>query len=656
MKNLLVKHQQDIAKIAIILLLFTALLAKFFLGSSMPQIGVDPSWHFAMNQAIAEKLAIGKEIIFTFGPYSSLYTNEFNPSTDRLELFGGIYFSLCYLTAFLMLMQNIPLRWSVMFWALIAILKPGDPFFISYPLLVSLVIFRLIYSHNQVGKIMFPRWLMVFMLFVIFSAFGFLPLIKGSFIVPCAAMLFACIMVLICENKKFFAAIALASPVIVMAFFWNSAEQKIPVLADYFSNMFQIIAGYNEAMSLNEGKSYEVTIFLAVSLLIPLVIFMQKSIPLFLRLILMALFSSFLFISFKGAFVRHGSSHVSIQSTAPIFAALLIPFIFSYQRPFVLQFYGHKIAWLPLISIVAWLSIGDNYKHFSAQQIFYNTTNQTALFHNLRDRIFHRQNFVETFKKDVEQIKIEVALPKLNGTADIYPYDQSHLIASGNEWSPRPVFQSYSSYTARLAQINAAHLIGENAPQNIFFKIRPMDERFPSIDDGLSWKILLANYAPIKTSGKFLVLHRKSIIENFPLQKPLLSTEYHLGEIVEIPHNREILFAEIEIKLTLFGRIAAALFKPNQLQITVTLNDGSVKNYRIASVMTKSGFVLSPLIENASDFSAIYNTIPSARQVKSFVISSRGHRKFFWQPTYKITLNAIKALHVSNSFKPQKSE
>lgn len=94
----------------------------------MPKIGVDPSWHFAMNQAIAEKLAIGKEIIFTFGPYSSLYTNEFNPSTDRLELFSGIYFSLCYLTAFLMLMQNIPLRWSVMFWALIAILKPSDPF------------------------------------------------------------------------------------------------------------------------------------------------------------------------------------------------------------------------------------------------------------------------------------------------------------------------------------------------------------------------------------------------------------------------------------------------------------------------------------------------------------------------------------------------
>jgi hypothetical protein len=654
-KELSIQYLNSVAKITVMLLMLTALLAIFFLGSAMPQIGVDPSWHFAMNQAIAENLAIGKEIIFTFGPYSSLYTNEFNPSTDRLELFGGIYFSLCYFIAFAMLMKNTPIFWSVIFWALIAIFRPSDPIFISYPLLVSLVIFRIVFPSDQVKEIIFSPWLMAPMLFIIFSALGFLPLIKGSFLVPCASMFFACIAMLILGKKKLFAIIAFASPIIGMVFFWNLAGQKISVLTEYFSNMLQIISGYNEAMSLSEGASYEIAIFLIIALLVLLVIFMQKSIPLLLRLILFTLFFSFLFVSFKGGFVRHDVSHPSIQSASLLIAALLLPFVFHYQHPFILQFFGYKVAWIPLVSFVAWLSIGNNYTHFSAQRILYSSTNQVALFSHLSNRIFHPQSFVDAFKKNLAQIKIEAALPKLDGTTDIYPYDQSNLIASDNEWSPRPIFQSYSSYTAKLSQINARHLIGENAPKNIFFKVRTMDERFPSIDDGLSWKILLANYQPIKTSGQFLVLRRKAIINSLPSQEVEINNNYQLGEIVKIPNGNKILFAEIEIKLTLFGKLLSTLFKPSQLQINVTLDDGRTENYRIASTMIKSGFVISPLVENAADFSSLYNARASTKRVKSFIISSRERYKFFWQPVYKINISAIKALRIDNNFKPQKS-
>jgi len=40
-----------------------------------PMEGLDNSWIFGMNQAIAQHLAFGRDIIFTFGPYAS-YLHE----------------------------------------------------------------------------------------------------------------------------------------------------------------------------------------------------------------------------------------------------------------------------------------------------------------------------------------------------------------------------------------------------------------------------------------------------------------------------------------------------------------------------------------------------------------------------------------------------
>lgn len=58
--------------------------------------GLDNSWIFGMNQAIAQHLAFGRDIIFTFGPYASVYTKEYYPATDLLMLLGGTCLALSY--------------------------------------------------------------------------------------------------------------------------------------------------------------------------------------------------------------------------------------------------------------------------------------------------------------------------------------------------------------------------------------------------------------------------------------------------------------------------------------------------------------------------------------------------------------------------------
>lgn len=61
------------------LLAFAAvtILAVFVpLNPVMPGIGPDPSWMFAINEAVARHLRFGRDIAFTFGSYASIYSRE----------------------------------------------------------------------------------------------------------------------------------------------------------------------------------------------------------------------------------------------------------------------------------------------------------------------------------------------------------------------------------------------------------------------------------------------------------------------------------------------------------------------------------------------------------------------------------------------------
>jgi hypothetical protein len=80
----------------LIILLTCLIIALVPLNPVMPYEGLDGSWMHAINVAMNNKLQFGKDIIFTFGPYGSIYTNIFHPYTDKFMLFGSLYLALCF--------------------------------------------------------------------------------------------------------------------------------------------------------------------------------------------------------------------------------------------------------------------------------------------------------------------------------------------------------------------------------------------------------------------------------------------------------------------------------------------------------------------------------------------------------------------------------
>jgi len=620
-------------------LFFTAFLTIIISPTlSLPSYGLDPSWNYAINQAIANHLAIGKDAIFTAGPYSAIYTHLFHPATNQMILLGGLYFSLCCCLCLTLLNQNIKLRWGFIFLAMLVILDIGDSFYIAYPLIASLVVFRICFPHPTAGMINIPNRILAIFLFLIFSIFGLLPLIKGSLLIPCIASLAISCFTLLRVKKNILAAIIAISPIPTLLFFWIEAQQSLADLPTYFASMSQVISGHNEAMSVEIGGSANMIAYGIMSASILYVIFCEKSLALFARFLLAAPVAIFLFICFKGGFVRHDETHNwSYCAASGLIVALLLPFIFEYRIPNFLR--NLNIALLPVIAVIIYAFIYQG-RFPSPSQAFENIINQAKTYQNLKERIFNQDQLAQEFAARIAVLKDKAALPILEGRSDIYPVDQSDLISSGNIWAPRPVFQSYLAYTQKLAQLNADYLLSENAPQNIFFKIASFDERVPALDDGLSWPILLQNYQPIKMVKEFLLLQKKST--DPVVRKNISSREYKFGEIVEIPNSaNKVIFAEFEIELTLIGRLFAALFRPSQLQMVVTLSDGSKKVFRIHSITTKAGFIISPLVENTEEFHSLFNKdFFGNKTVKSLTISNRAAHNFFWKSRYKINFSS----------------
>jgi hypothetical protein len=72
------------------------------------------------------------------------------------------------------------------------------------------------------------------------------------------------------------------------------------------------------------------------------------------------------------------------------------------------------------------------------------------------------------------------------------------------------------------------------------------------------------------------------------------------------------------------------LFKTSELRIQVFLENGQSKDYRIVPGMAKSGFILSPLVENTKDFETLISkqSLDTLNQVKTFTIAPVAQ---FWQ-------------------------
>ncbi|HMZ71954.1 MAG TPA: hypothetical protein PLG51_11050 [Pseudomonadales bacterium] len=627
------------------LLLLASLLAFAPFAPLLPGTELDDAWRLAMNQAVAQGLVFGRDIVFTFGPYAALYTQHYHPATYPAALLLGVLFGLAQGTLLLSCLRRRHNGWLWTLAGFLLLVDSRDALFFAYPLLLTLVTCMESASHGSDDRLRFVGQETGHLLAI--ALLGALPIIKGSFwpLAVMASLVGALLHGL--KGERLRAALFILLPLLTLLLLWGLAGQPLAALPDYFRTLSPIISGFAEAMS-NRGLLWQVVVYLGLAAGIILATLRSAGPALPKRLAITLAVGLFLFIAFKAGFVRHDRVHAGAISTGTVLAILAIQATHSAKLPrsivvtallmclfMHLRYIGPSLKGAPIASLQ-----GISQGSFRGQQPIY--------------------------ERRLKRLASQSPLPRLPGSSDLYPFDLTDLIASGNHWAPRPVLQSYSAYTPLLARMNEAHLRGAAAPDNIFFRIESIDGRFPSLDDGLSWPTLLSHYQITGSDRQYLHLQRRTTPAT--TQKTVLTQQSHrLGEWVSLPSAAQMLFAEIELAPTLLGRLSMLLFKPDQLYLSVDLGHGEKRVYRFIPSMALTGFVLSPLVESTAEFAQLANGQPPSlhdtRVVQRIrILSSRavtrcgesltfcekdpekqgkGSNSFSWRSDYRLTLTAL---------------
>ena len=623
------------------------LLASTMIGSvipfrpKMPTAGLDPSWVWGLNAAIDQGLQFGEEIIFTLGPYASVYTQSFGPGSSRLLLLGTVILALGYTSVVSRLAdQHQPSFYLILSALSLVVLTNRDTLLLLYPLVLlwthvrsqssstpgSLAARGLTRSKREIGtrrastseqdrsilQNLFLLRLNSSRVFVEVSSLALLPLVKGSLLFP--SVLVLSLIGWIRLQYKSFRGLSgiLITYALATVLLWSLAGQNLSNLLNYVRRTVEMSSSYSGAMSL-EGRISEIALFVVSSLLVILYAVRscnhRLSIPLNLMLVVT------LYIGFRLGFTRH-DGHALIASQTLIGVLLLVK-RFSRQRPF----------YLVLLSVlVTWVFIDGNYSGTSTKSVimrfrsvYVEPLTQSVAF--LKDRdLFHRE-----YWNSVQSIARDSSLPSVQGTVDVFPYDIAAVLSKGLTWSPRPILQSYAAYTSELAELNASHFYGPDSPNNVFFSVNPIDYRFPSLEDGSSWIPLLQNYRLVGHDGTWLHLARR---ENGKTDLPKLrylstSSSSIDTKIVlpQLPHD-EALFVNLRFNGSLKYKLSQAFFKPPEVWLTASLTDGSEVSYRFVPSAGESACLLYPMVGSTVDFGQLYLGAEGLKRVESLSFTS----------------------------------
>ncbi|MBI2841022.1 MAG: hypothetical protein HYX75_22105 [Acidobacteria bacterium] len=594
----------------------------------------DASSDLVLNEAFAGSWDFAHSIVWPFGPLGFLYSRNYHPGTYAASLWLWGYLATTLAVSLYLLARRFAMHpvliliWSaaVMFVCSIAL----DTIFFA---LLTIAIFERFTAPDRIH--LGPIALSV--------AAAILALVKF----PLFALSILVYLILACDDLLRRHRVPTTSCVFFVSVLvaWRLSGQDMTNLPAFIFGRLMISFGYTGAMAL-KGPWAELFVFgaLAASLL-TLLGRRESELGGRLALLRVSAVGFVLFLAFKEGFVRH-DGHALIAISVLLCAGLLAAAVVSSGR---IDRGRRRLLLLvhPLLTtgLLWWSLLTYTGSGLPARMSW--------LAGNLEDRLAAVSRLIREpgrmpreYLEFAALVRQEYPLPHVPGSVDIYPVGQTALIHSGLRYAPRPVFQSYVTYSDRLAELNAAHLRSDRAADFIFFHVWPIDARYPSLDDGLSWPELLSRYHVRSSDLEMLVLERQS---------PPASVSFHpLGTVQTSfdvpspisPGMADLVWARVDVRLSLIGHVLEFLFKNPWVYVEVTTEDGAQRRYMIVPALARGGFLLSPLVVNHEQFGNLYTgeglRSLSGNRVRSLRFSTFGPRGLLYKKEIRISLYELR--------------
>jgi hypothetical protein len=592
----------------------------------MPDYGREP-WTAVLGEASAHGWRFGRDIIFTSGPLSSLYTHWFQ--FDQLDRY--LTTTVTLIVAFALLMTTVAWRNRRMAAGFLVAAGISSCFFagydgiiVAYPLLVSLVALS-------------PNWGICERASAALGVFcsALLTLVK-FLIAPMAILAF-----ILCDVASVLRGrwpwYTLGYVIICFGLYrWIEGPHWF---FQYILSSIDFASGYSEAMDI-DGKSGELAAFVAAAATVLGTLgwaeirrMSQAAAMSRIAMLRWIVLSAYVFVMFKEGFVRH-DVHSLIGWSGLAVAALVYPLSLRENR-----IVPSLICWAVAGGAVTAVTIAYSGTLSMFASIPWYFDRQFVLAFDL---LSHREGQVARWQGAKEEawarLRAAQEMPRVNGSVDAIPSIQSSLLAYGLDYRPRYSFQEYATFTRRLIDANRRGLT-EHGPDFLLMQPGSIDYRFPALAEGPLWPDILADYAPVSDDGKILLLRRRAS----PLAS-LLGAEASLtisfGRAVAVPDGSQFFTAKFE--KTLLGKLSEVLFRPPIIWMTVGYADGNLRRFRIVPAIAEAGFVISPFVQTSRDFLLLAEgRVDQLHPIKGISFDASGLEHYFYAADIQVSFSPL---------------
>ena len=623
-------------------------LAALFFGSyvafaplavTLPASNLDGSWVAVLGEAGTQGLSMGEDLIFTAGPLSSLQTNYLDEHQVWLKLALRLLLPLAFVVLAVLLTWT-ERRYAVaivMGLGLLVFFNPHHALFLALPVLTALIAIVAVRSPFQLAGFLLG---IIATAAVSLAKFTVLPLALVAFVIADALRLY----------WRRVPVHVLSYLVVLFAMF--CAVDRPSSFIPFILNSVSVTEGYSDAMS-SLGPVAELIGFLFASALFFILILGFETAAVRVRalspsvaLARVTVLAAYVFIAWKAGFVRHDLHSLNAWHGLIIAAmtyALIAPrawsggtiaggvmmvmglFLLLVVIPWVtLSSYRRPLSWYYWARLDNGLQNVAQAKGFIASPVRW-----------LKE---HRAEKAAAF----EGIRRAAPLPPLDGTVDIIPNLQSSVLANGLRYRPRPSFQEYGTYTARLIELNRRSLI-ERGPEYLLFQPGSIDGRYPALAEGPLWPDILRYYEPASKAGDLLVLRRRQQPIAELLLGPKITAKSRFDERIVVPDSSDPQFIKLAIRKTTWGRLASLLFRSPLVSMQVTYDDGRAESFRIIPAIAAKGFLISPAIASATEFMVISTGKNSGAlpQIKYLRLNTGASGSWLYQPEIDVSFQAL---------------
>jgi hypothetical protein len=579
---------------------------SFSFEASVIRAGLDNSWIFALNRFFEQGIAVGRDVVFTYGPLGFIVYPQ--PLGRNLQFALAVHVVIRMSAAFVLAAAFVlrepqsRARAAVAFVVVLLLLGFGGapPFGVLRCALIIVVALVLIADAQQ--------GLTLFLTAAPFAAF--LLLTKAFYGAAALSVFGASTLLRLFRRERWWQPlVGAASAVVLSLFIYFGMYSTVRGYDVYLRSILEMSRGYFTAMP--SLAAIDTPWLIGVPLCAAgAAWFCRRERP---ALTALVLFLPTLYFGLRYGVAKQPREFLAVWTVASLVVLLQLPRLESWAR----------VA-APLLAGLYFFNLHENtgtlgrWRFDALEYVWGNTVLRGP--RELRDKLFdfaaYRDHALRASRVALATegaIDAELRERLMPHSIDSYPHELVWIAANGLSWRPRPVPQSYASNTPWLDGLDADFLNGARAPDLYLWEtsrkgvatLTGLDNRLILNDEPHAALALLRHYRVTDwttgTNAPFLVLERSP--------KPLLgdsrliaSARARMNEWVSTPPvPAGILRARVTIGRTLFGSIARTLwYEPKtMIQYVVTGEDKEwVEERRLAVDNAALGIWVSPFLSD----------------------------------------------------------